>query len=56
VLTVLTGMGVNYSPLKGEACPWRYAAEGASETYGGLTAARQPEEPSDFMIEEDRHA
>lgn len=32
---------VNYSPLKREACPWRYAAEGASETCGGLTAARR---------------
>ena len=35
---------VNYHPLKQVACPWRYAAEGASETYGGLTAARQPED------------
>jgi len=32
---------VNYSPLKREACPWRYAVEGASETCGGLTAARR---------------
>ena len=32
---------VNYSPLKREACPWRYAAEGASETCGWLTAARR---------------
>lgn len=36
----LTMCMVNYSPLKREACPWRYAAEGASETFGGLTAAR----------------
>ena len=35
------GAAVNYSPLKREACPWRYAAEGASETCGGLTAARR---------------
>lgn len=32
---------VNYPRLKPGACPWRYATNRVSETFGGLTAARR---------------